>query len=306
MLAACFADPSGLLGFAPNKISYRPFEPAVKRHFALTKALYILYAAPWGTIIKEQRTGARLAGESALITGAGHGIGRQIATTFAAEGAQVVAFDLDGQALDRFAAEQGGTVTAVRGDVSSRADIERAVELAIRVFGKLDIAVCNAGLNRYRPFLELDDETWQAHLKVDLTGVFLTAQVSARAMLAGAGGSIIVITSAGAAIPSRTQSHYCAAKAGARMLAQAMAYELSTSGIRVNTIEPGWVETRLTADYLQDPALRSEVEATIPLHRIGQPEDVAQVALFLADGSRAVTGAHLLMDGGLTVGRDKK
>jgi NAD(P)-dependent dehydrogenase (short-subunit alcohol dehydrogenase family) len=259
-----------------------------------------------GTTIKEQRTGARLTGESALITGAGHGIGRQIATTFAAEGAQVVAFDLDGQALDRFAAEHGGTVTAVRGDVSSRADIERAVELAIRLFGKLDIAVCNAGLNRYRPFLELDDETWHAHLNVDLTGVFLTAQVAARAMLAGAGGSIIVITSAGAAIPSRTQSHYCAAKAGARMLAQAMAYELSTSGIRVNTIEPGWVETRLTADYLQDPALRSEVEATIPLHRIGQPEDVAQVALFLADGSRAVTGAHLLMDGGLTVGRDKK
>jgi NAD(P)-dependent dehydrogenase (short-subunit alcohol dehydrogenase family) len=256
--------------------------------------------------LEEQGTAARLSGKSALITGAGHGIGRQIATTFAAEGAQIVAFDLDGPALDRLAAEHSGSVAAVRGDVSIRADIERAVSLALRVFGKLDIAVCDAGVNRYRPFLELDDETWHAHLNVDLTGVFLTAQLAAQAMLAGAGGSIIVITSAGAEIPSRTQTHYCAAKAGARMLAQAMAYELSSSGVRINTIEPGWVETRLTADYLGDPALRTEVEATIPLRRVAKPEDVAQVALFLADGSRAVSGMHLLMDGGLTVGRDKK
>jgi 3-oxoacyl-[acyl-carrier protein] reductase len=246
-----------------------------------------------------------LVGRSALVTGAAHGIGRQIARTFVAEGARVVAFDLDREALDRLAADHGHNVAAVQGDVAKRADVERGIQAALDAFGGLDIAVCNAGVNRYKPFLDLDDETWHAHINVDLTGVFLTAQIAARAMRAAQGGHIIVITSAGAEIPSRTQSHYCAAKAGARMLAQSMAYELGASGIRINTIQPGWVETRLTADYLHDPTLRSEVEATIPLCRVAQPEDIAQAALFLAEG-KSVTGTHLLIDGGLTVGRDKK
>jgi NAD(P)-dependent dehydrogenase (short-subunit alcohol dehydrogenase family) len=243
----------------------------------------------------------RLAGRVAFVTGGARGIGAGIVDAFMSEGARVVSFDLDGPDEPR----EG--VVELTGSVSSREEIGNAVGDCVRRCGRLDVAVCNAGVLRYAPILELDDATWKAHVDVNLTGVFLTAQVAAHAMAdAGRGGSIIITSSTVADVPAKTQGHYSAVKAGAQMLGRAMAWELGEHRIRVNSISPGWVETRFTEDYLAEPASREAVERTIPLGEVSQPSDIAAAAVFLAsDESRHVTGANLKVDGGVVIGRDK-
>jgi NAD(P)-dependent dehydrogenase (short-subunit alcohol dehydrogenase family) len=243
----------------------------------------------------------RLDGKTALVTGGARGIGCGIAEAFRREGANVAVLDLDraDPPLD--------DVLALVGSAARRADLDAAVATTIARFGGLDIVVCNAGVLRYVPILELDDDTWQQHVDVILTGTFLTAQIAARAMVeAGTGGSIIVMTSTVADVPAKTQGHYCAVKAGAEMLMKAMAWELGEHGVRVNAIAPGWVDTRFTADYLGEPASRAAVERTIPLGRVAQPGDVADAAVYLgSDESSYVTGIVLKVDGGVVLGRDK-
>jgi 3-oxoacyl-[acyl-carrier protein] reductase len=243
----------------------------------------------------------RMEGKTALITGGARGIGRGIAEAFRREGANVATLD-----LERGAEPLDGVLELV-GSAALRPDVEAAVAMTVARYGSLDVTVCNAGTLRYVPFLELDDATWQAHVDVILTGTFVTAQVAARAMVSGgAGGSIIVMTSNVAVVPAKTQGHYSAVKAGAQMLAKAMAWELAECGVRVNAIAPGWVETRFTADYLAEPESRAAVERTIPLGRVGQPRDIADAAVYLAsDESSYVTGAVLTIDGGGLLGRDK-
>jgi NAD(P)-dependent dehydrogenase (short-subunit alcohol dehydrogenase family) len=243
----------------------------------------------------------RMTGKTALVTGGARGIGRGIATAFLREGANVATLDLE-ESPDPL-----DGVLELIGSAARRADVEAAVTTTVERFGRLDVAVCNAGVLRYVPILELDDATWQAHVDVILTGTFLTAQITARAIAAGgSGGSIIVMTSNVAEVPAKTQGHYSAVKAGAQMLAKAMAWELAELGVRVNSIAPGWVETRFTADFLAAPDSRAAVERTIPLGRVGQPSDIAEAAVYLAsDESSYVTGAVLTIDGGGLLGRDK-
>ena len=227
-----------------------------------------------------------LTGRTAFVTGAGGPVGRAIVAAFANEGASILAFD-DESAIGRIDPKERrppGAVSAMAGNITSRADVEAAVRRAIDLYGHLDVAVCNTDLRRRRPFLDLDDETWGSHLDVNLTGVFYAAQASARAMIGDRGGSVIVVTSVAAEIPIATEVPYCAAKAAARMLAQGMAWELGASGVRVNTIAPGLMETKTV-----------------------EPADVAQVAVFLASpASSYMTGAHLRVDTGATVGTGKK
>lgn len=254
-------------------------------------------------------TEQRLSGRTAVVTGGARGIGRAIAELFAEHGARVVVLDID--PLDAETGHPSGSLLAVNGSVTSRESVHAAVQLAVQNTGRLDIMVCNAGVLHYEPFVSLSSEVWQSHLDVDLTGVYLAAQEAAISMSAiprsgSDTSSIIVVTSISAEMPSKTQSHYAAAKAGAQMLSQALAWELGDQGIRVNSIGPGWVETRLTEDYLSAELIRADVEATIPLGRVGQPADVANAALFLAsDESSYVTGAHIRIDGGLIIGKDK-
>jgi NAD(P)-dependent dehydrogenase (short-subunit alcohol dehydrogenase family) len=237
----------------------------------------------------------------ALVTGASRGIGAGITQRLLRDGYAVVGVDLDPPDF-----EPTGLFTFLQGSVSRRETAEQAVRSAIADFGRLDLTVCNAGYLQYQPFLDLADEVWQRHVDVDLTGVFLTAQVSARAMAQQGGGVILVVTSVSAESPSRTQGHYCSVKAGAQMLALSMAWELGPMGIRVNSIGPGWVDTRLTSDYLSTPALRAEVERGIPLGRVGTAEDIASTVAFLAsDEASYITGAHVRIDGGLIIGKDK-
>ncbi len=248
-----------------------------------------------------------LEGRTAVVTGGSRGIGLAVAESLAQAGARVVVLDLD-RPDEKVTTSD---IHFVEGSVTDEVDVRQAIAVATEGTNLLDIMVCNAGFLKYESFTELSRETWQSHVDVDLTGVFVSAQEAARAMRPASGerkstASIVVVTSISAEMPSRTQGHYASVKAGAQMLSQAMAWELGEHGIRVNSVGPGWVETRLTSDYLTDHRSRCEIEATIPLGRVGQPADIANAVLFLAsDKSSYVTGAHLRVDGGLIIGKDK-
>ena len=249
-----------------------------------------------------------LSDKHALVTGGGRGIGRGIALALAGAGARVTVADCDAPVAAEVVAElPSGCGFALEMDVADRASVDAGFERAQAALGPVDIAVANAGVLTFAPFLELTVAEWQRTLDVDFTGVFHTAQAAARRMAeAQRPGSIIVVTSVSADVPSRTQGHYCAAKAGALMLVRAMAWELADRGIRVNSIGPGWIDTRLATGYLDVPERRAEVIATIPIGRVGQPADVGSAAVFLAgDAASYVTGAHLRIDGGLAIGSDK-
>ncbi len=251
------------------------------------------------------------AGQVALVTGAGQGIGRQIALALARAGADVAVNDV--RADDRpeetaaMVAELGRRALVVRADVGDRAQVDAMVARILSEWGHLDILVANAGVNIYQPFLEIEQRVWGMTIAADLTGMFNCGQAAARAMVSGGrGGCIVVITSVSAETAYATQTHYCAAKAGAQMLVQGMALELGSRGITVNSVGPGWVETELTADYLGDPGLRRQVEGTIPIGRVAQPADVASAVTFLCSpAGNYLNGAHLRVDGGLIAGRTK-
>jgi NAD(P)-dependent dehydrogenase (short-subunit alcohol dehydrogenase family) len=252
-----------------------------------------------------------LAGQVALVTGAGQGIGRRIALALARAGATIVVNDVRAderpEQVAALVRQLGREARVVRADVGRRGEVDAMLEQVVAAYGAPDILVANAGVNIYQPFLEIEQRVWDLTIGTDLTGVFNCAQATARAMVAaGRGGRIVVITSVSAETAYATQTHYCAAKAGVQMLVQGMALELGPHHINVNSIGPGWVETELTADYLGEEELRRQVEATIPWGRVAQPEEVADAVLFLCSpAARYMTGAHLRLDGGLIAGRTK-
>ena len=253
----------------------------------------------------------RLQDKVALITGAGSGIGHNIALAFAKEGAHIAINDVrEDESPERVAEEVralGQQALVVRADVSNRAAVDAMVAQVIAEFGQIDILVNNAGVNIYQPFLEIEQKVWDLTVAVDQTGVFNCSQQVARHMVdRGQGGKIIIIASVSAETAYKTQTHYCAAKAAVLKLGEGMAFELSEYGINTNMIGPGWVETPLTEDYLGDPELRSAVEATIPAGRVAQVEDISRIALFLAsDDADYLSGAYIRADGGMIAGRGK-
>jgi NAD(P)-dependent dehydrogenase (short-subunit alcohol dehydrogenase family) len=247
----------------------------------------------------------RLAGQVAVVTGAAQGIGAAVVGQLLDDGARVIA--LDRRPLPAGAWQQeiaAGRVLPVLADVTSAGAVRAAVRAGTGQFGRLDIAVCNAGIFEPVPFLDADLATWDRHLAVNLTGVFVTAQAAAIQMVAaGSGGAIVVVTSISAESPSAGTAPYVASKGGARMLAQAMAWELGAHGIRVNCVAPGVVDTPLNADFLTSDSARRAAGAKIPLGRVAQPGDVARVVAFLAsDEAGYVTGVTIRADGGKIVG----
>ncbi len=253
----------------------------------------------------------KLRDQVALITGAGSGIGRAVALAFAAHGVDTIIADVRRDEGPEQVAElvrrRGRRALVVQVDVADRAAVDAMVREAVAKMGRIDILVTCAGVNVYQPFLEIEQRVWDLTIGVDQTGVFNCCQEVARHMAArGSGGKIIVLASVSAEDAFRNQSHYCAAKAAVIKLVEGMAYELGAYGITANAISPGWVETPFTADYLADPDLRRQVEATIPLGRVATPADIARVAVFLASPEAAyVSGAHLRVDGALIAGRGK-
>jgi len=247
-----------------------------------------------------------LAGKVALVTGGGSGIGRGCAIRFAEEGADVAVADLNHEGAEQVANEAGMFPDvrglAIEGDVTSRADCERMVAETVAAFGKVDILVANAGIGRVAPFLETTQEDWQAVIDTNLTGVFLSCQAAGRQMASqGHGGRMILISSVAGEQPAAGMIAYSAAKAAVRMLAKVMAVELAPHRITANAIAPGVIETPLTAPLVE--AIRASGREAAPLGRIGEPKDVADLALFLAsDDAGYITGDTITVDGGLRLG----
>lgn len=248
----------------------------------------------------------RLQDKVALVTGASSGIGKAIATRFVAEGARVVinhrTTAQDEQAAHDLAGRLGSAAVAIAADVTRREDVERMMEVAIERFGRLDIAVNNAGIEIKKPFVDVTDEDWQRVVAVNLYGGFVVSQIAARRMIEqGQGGKLIFISSVHEDIPFPGYAGYCASKGGVRMLMRNLALELAPYGISANSIAPGAIATPINQAVLDDPVALRDAVSEIPVGRFGRPEEVASVAVFLAsDEAQYVTGSSYFVDGGLT------
>lgn len=243
----------------------------------------------------------RLDGKTALVTGAGRGIGRAVALALAAAGAEPVLASRTRSQLDEVAHEiaaAGGRARVLPLDVTDSA----ALRAAFAGLARLDILVNNAGLNSPQPFLEVDEETLDRLLALNLRAAFLAAQAAARLMAAQGSGVIVNMSSQmGHVGTERDRTVYVMTKHAIEGLTKAMAVELAPKGVRVASIAPTFIDTPLTRPFFADPAFRKWVLDRIPLGRLGTVEEVANAVVFLASPAASlVTGSSLLADGGWT------
>ena len=251
----------------------------------------------------------RLKGKVAIITGAGMGMGMECAVLFAEEGARVVVADIDAKAAAetvKAVEAKGGQALAVAGDVAIEADVERMVSEGVARFGALHILHNNAGVlwkDRDRSVLETDEKWWDRVMAINLKSVFWVTKHGIPHLKRAGGGSVIMMGSVSALAGfTRAQDAYTAAKGALISLTKSLAIQFAKDNVRCNIIHPGIVDTPLQAPYLT-AEIRKEFETGIPLGRIAQPREIANVALFLAsDESSFMTGAELVVDGGFTAG----
>jgi 3-oxoacyl-[acyl-carrier protein] reductase len=243
----------------------------------------------------------RLAGKTAIVTGAGRGIGKGVARKLLAEGARVSLCDVDGERL-RKTVEQLSTFGRIDGrtvDVTQRIQVESFVQEIVERHGALDILVNNAGIAVFQPFLTIDDQAWHRTLDVNLNGVFLFSQIAARRMAELGGGSIVHMASTNGLLGEAGLAHYNASKAAIILLSKTMAIELAARNIRSNCVCPGFIRTELAMEGGMSPTEIATYQAKIPLGRIGTVEEVANAVAFLAsDEASFITGAELVVDGG--------
>ncbi len=238
----------------------------------------------------------RLKGKTVLITGAGRGIGRACAAAFAAAGAQVIAVARTESDLQSLAAHYPGSIDCWVNDVTEESFYHRIETLAT-----LDVLINNAGMNLPEPFVDVDTENLNLVMDLNVRAMFQTAQSTARVMIKGGSGSIINMSSQMGHVGSPNRSVYCMTKHAVEGLTKAMAVELAPKGVRVNALAPTFIETPMTRSMLDEPGFKEFVQRMIPLGRVGQPNDVAAAALYLAsDASAMVTGHSLRIDGGWT------
>jgi meso-butanediol dehydrogenase/(S,S)-butanediol dehydrogenase/diacetyl reductase len=250
-----------------------------------------------------------LDGKAAIVTGAGSGIGRAIATLFAEEGARVAVVDVsesDGKETVELLRKRGGDAIFIQGDISNSAIVKRMVETTVKKYERVDILCNNAGVESMGSILEITEENWDKVMSINLKGVFLCSKHSVPKMVENGGGVIINIASVLGLIGSKGEAAYCASKGGIISLTRAMALDFAPHNIRVNCICPGSV---LTPTFKRVMTSLGDYEAAfqrnldkIPLKRIAEPEEIAYAALYLASEKASyITGSVLVIDGGWSI-----
>lgn len=240
----------------------------------------------------------KLINKVAFVTGAGQGMGRAIVRHFAEQGAHVVAADINLEAARQTIEGLGDNAMAVDCNVADSDSVATAMAAVHARFGRFDVLVNNAGIGSIDAFADTPDEHWQRVIGVNLTGPFFCSREAVKLMLKAATPGVVINISSTAAITGEGPSHYCAAKAGVMGLTRSMARELAGQGIRVNTIVPGPTNTPMMAD-IPDDWMHSMLKA-IPLGRMGETEEIARVAAFLAsDDASFITGQNLAVNGGM-------
>ncbi len=253
-----------------------------------------------------------LKGQKALVTGAGSGIGSAIARAMAAAGASlIVNYSGNRERAEQVIADikaDGGTAVAVQADVSKEDQVRRMFQKMIKEYGTIDILVNNAGIQRDAPFLEMTLQQWNEVLSVNLTGYFLCAREAAREFtrrgivpsVSKAAGKIICVSSVHEIIPWAGHCNYASSKGGIMMFMKSIAQELAPSRIRVNSIAPGAIKTSINRKAWETPEAEANLLKLIPYGRIGMPEDIGSVAVWLAsDQADYIHGATILVDGGM-------
>ncbi|MFM0046016.1 glucose 1-dehydrogenase [Paraburkholderia sediminicola] len=247
-----------------------------------------------------------LDGKIAIVTGAASGFGAQIARRYVEQGACVLLADINAEAASDLAATLGDRANAIRCDVANAADVAAAVRHCVEIFGVPDIVVNNAGLAyKSRPMLEVDEETFDRIFAVNVKSIYYMAQAVIPLMRERRSGVLLNIGSTAGIRPRPGTTWYNASKGAVNLLSKAMAVELAADGIRVNAICPVIGATAMLENFLgapDTPDNRARFIATIPLGRLSEPDDVAQVAVFLAsDGAAFLTGIEIPVDGGRTI-----
>src|SRR6266478_1292109 len=273
--------------------------PTPFRRLALRTPLLTTTLGPLNTLAML----SSLSNQIAVVTGAGRGIGRAIALRFAQAGADVVCVSRTAENSEKVASEVralGRKTWACAVDVADAAAVAAASEKILAEAGRVDILVNNAGITRDGLFMRMSEEDWDVVLDTNLKGAFSFTKAFSRAFLKQRSGRIINITSISGLVGNPGQANYAASKAGLIGFTKSAARELASRGITCNALAPGFIETDMTA--VLSPEMRAELLKKIPLNRLGQPEDIAEAALYLAGpGARYVTGQVLTVDGGLVM-----
>jgi NAD(P)-dependent dehydrogenase (short-subunit alcohol dehydrogenase family) len=249
----------------------------------------------------------RLAGRIALVTGGGQGIGREIARTLAAAGADIAIADINVETAGEAAREveaTGRRAFVIRTDVADPTSVESAVEAVVDHLGPIDVLVNNAGICINKPALELSPDEWLRLMGINLNGVFWMSRAVGRQMVARGHGAIVNIASMSGSIVNwpQPQAAYNASKAAVIHLTKSLASEWAMSGVRVNSVSPGYIGTEMTKLGMATPGWGETWLAMSPMRRLGEPVDVARAVLYLAsDAAAFATGTDLIVDGGYTI-----
>jgi NAD(P)-dependent dehydrogenase (short-subunit alcohol dehydrogenase family) len=265
-----------------------------------------------------------VAGSGVIVTGGASGLGLAYGEVLAAHGARVTLIDVDAEAVSEHASRLAGDGLDVRGavaDVTDHASLDRAIDDAAQTYGRLDVAFANAGIDPGVGFVgawaggqrprvpagaleQYEDERWSRVIDINLSGIFATVRAAARHMRPRKYGRIVVTTSLAATkVEPAIGSAYMAAKAGARHLMHTVALELAADGIMVNAIAPGFFVTNIGGGHAHNPEVQAGISRDIPMHRVGRPDDIKALALFLASpAAEYITGQEIVIDGGWGLG----